>query len=319
MIRRLGILAPVTLAASCSPVAGGPSQPPPAAALQTGCDSPTYHALDFWLGTWDVTDPHGAYEGTNVIAPTLGHCAVEEHWVDARGHRGDSLFYVDRASGEWRQVWVTDEGPMKEKRQVGGAPSGGVRFEGPDRTTLVPLPGGTVRQVIEGSRGAWEGIYTRVPRQCDAPGNRQMDFWLGDWSVQVRTRTAPDSETWTAAVGSNHVTSVLNGCAIEERFVATGGPNGASWSGRSHSTWVPAEKRWRQTWVDDSGSYLAFTGGMQGGEFVLVGEPRPDGKVMRMVFGEIRPDHITWRWERSVDGQKTWRPMMIIEYARIGA
>ena len=26
--------------------------------------------------------------------------------------------------------------------------------------------------------------------------------------------------------------------------------------------WIPAEKRWRQTWVDDSGAYLAFTGGM---------------------------------------------------------
>jgi hypothetical protein len=132
----------------------------------------------------------------------------------------------------------------------------------------------------------------------------------------------PGKEEWSDAIGSNHVVSVLNGCAVQENFTATGGTNGATWSGKSHSTWVASEKRWRQTWVDDSGSYLAFTGGMQAGEMVLVGEPRPNGangKVMRMVFGEIGPSHIAWRWEASTDGEKTWRPMMTIEYTRVGA
>jgi hypothetical protein len=278
-----------------------------------------YHRLDFWLGAWDVTDAKGAYQGTNVITPILGRCAVQEHWVEPGGHGGDSLFYVDRATAQWRQVWVTDVGPMKEKREVPGAPPGAVRFEGRDRTTLTPLADGTVRQLIEGAHGAWEGIYTRMPKACDVPESHQMDFWIGDWSAKVRARVAPDKEEWAEAPGSNHVTSIMNGCAVAESFTAVGSKPGTSWSGRSHSVWVSAAKQWRQTWVDDSGSYLAFTGGVQGADFVLVGEPKKDGSVMRMVFTGITKDHFTWRWEGSKDGQKTWRPMMTIDYARVGS
>lgn len=294
---------------ACAPAAPAPAPP--------GCTAPVYHRLDFWLGTWDVTDPTGSYEGTNVVSPTLGGCAVEERWLDARGHAGTSLFYVDRASGAWRQTWVTDEGQTKEKREIAGAAPGEVRFEGPDRTTLTPLPDGGVRQVIEGTRGSWVGIYRRVPGQCDTPEHHQLDFWLGDWSVRTRSRVSADSEAWTEGVGSNHVTRALEGCAIEESFRATGGEGGATWAGRSFSTWVARERRWRQTWVDDSGNYLAFTGGMQGAEMVLVGEPHPDGRVMRMVFGAITPESLSWRWEASTDGQKTWRPMLLIDYARL--
>jgi hypothetical protein len=312
MLRRLAVAA--ALSSACSPAAVAPR----AAPLER-CDSPAYHRLDFWLGEWDVTDARGAYDGTNVVERTLSGCAIAEHWRDANGRSGESLFHVDRASGAWRQTWATDEGSSKEKREV-DAPAGAVRFEGArDRTTLTPLADGRVEQVIESrdGRASWTGIYSRHPRACSVPEARQLDFWIGDWSVKVRSRVAPDKDEWSAELpGSNHVSSVLSGCAIDESFVALD-TNGRSWSGRSHSTWIAAEKRWRQTWVDDSGNYLAFTGGMNGGEFVLVGEPRPDGRVMRMVFGAIAKDHITWRWEASRDGREPWRAMMIIEYKRL--
>ena len=35
-----------------------------------------------------------------------------------------------------------------------------------------------------------------------------------------------------------------------------------------------------------------------------------------MVFTDITAEHITWRWERVVDGGKAWQPTMIIEYRR---
>jgi len=295
-----------------------PSTPPQA--VPAGCDSPTYHRLDFWLGAWDVSDPSGAYQGTNVIDRTLGGCAISEDWVDARGHRGASLFYVDRTSGDWRQLWVTDEGPSKEKHEVAPSGTGTIVFEGArDRTTLAPSGDGKVRQVIASldGRASWTGIYTRQPKSCDTPEHHQMDFWLGDWSVAVRSRVAPDKDEWATTTGSNHVTSILNGCAIEEHFTAQGAQGPGTWSGRSHSVWVAAENRWRQTWVDDSGGYLAFTGGMQGPDMVLVGEPGPSGRVMRMVFTNIAHDRLAWRWEASTDGQRTWKPMMTIDYARM--
>ena len=147
--------------------------PPPAPA---GCDGAVAHRLDFWVGTWDVRNPAGGREGHNVIEKVLGGCAILEHWTDADGGAGKSLFYLDGLGGRWKQVWVTDGGSFKEKAEVVGF-AGGVRFQGEiplrdgrriqDRTTLTALPDGRVRQVIEQSADggrtwrAWEGLYSR--------------------------------------------------------------------------------------------------------------------------------------------------------------
>ena len=99
--------------------------------------------------------------GTNRISKVLAGCAVHEQWRDARGSEGWSLFYREPVGGAWKQVWVTDQGPIKEKRLVPGAPEGAVRFQGEvarpggvtvlDRTTLAPARDGSVRQTIEQS------------------------------------------------------------------------------------------------------------------------------------------------------------------------
>lgn len=133
------------------------------AQASTGCtDDSTYAALDFWVGTWDVY-VGDTLVGTNRISKVLQGCAVVEDWQDARGARGQSLFYVDPAVRQWKQVWVTDAarrvGGVKEKRLIAHPFPAGVRFQGElryppgrtvlDRTTLLPLPGGEVRQLIE--------------------------------------------------------------------------------------------------------------------------------------------------------------------------
>lgn len=64
---------------------------------------------------------------------------------------------------------------------------------------------------------------------------------------------------------------------------------------------------WRQTWADSNGSYLQFAGGREGDEFVLRNETH------RMRFADIRPDALTWLWERT-DGELLWR----IDYAAAG-
>jgi hypothetical protein len=69
-------------------------------------------------------------------------------------------------------VWVEDSGGMKEKSQQDSHSDVGVRFQGEilhksggshlDRTTLIPIGGGRVRQTIEISRDGgktWETIY----------------------------------------------------------------------------------------------------------------------------------------------------------------
>jgi hypothetical protein len=155
---------------------------------------------------------------------------------------------------------------------------------------------------------------------CGEPERRQLDFWIGDWDVAVRSRKDPSSDVWGEARGTNTVRSIFGGCAVEESFHADG--PGAPWAGRSFSTYVPAASTWRQTWVDDSGSYLAFKGGPEDGGFALYGEPRETaGKrtQMRMVFREITRDSFLWTWERGTDPATGWTPMMTIRYVRRAA
>jgi hypothetical protein len=140
--------------------------------IERPCEAdPAYHKMDFWLGHW-VAFAEGKKDGTDFIEKTLNGCALLENWDDVDGHQGKSLFYYNPVTGKRKQVWVTDAGPLKEKIEVEAPEKGSVRFQGEiamrdgttifDRTTLTPLPGDRVHQVIEQSRDGgktWEVAY----------------------------------------------------------------------------------------------------------------------------------------------------------------
>jgi len=144
---------------------------------------PAYAALDFWVGQWEVFTPKGDKDGDNRIEKILDSCAVVENWTESDGSQGKSLFYYLHSERRWKQVWVTDQGFVKEKSQRLDYPGPGLRFQGElplasggtilDRTTLSTMPGGRVRQVIEQSRdggktwSAWEGIYVPTGGSAD--------------------------------------------------------------------------------------------------------------------------------------------------------
>jgi hypothetical protein len=155
---------------------------------------------------------------------------------------------------------------------------------------------------------------------CVDPAFRGFDFWIGDWTLVVKARAAPDSPTWTEAKGTQHVEAILGGCAIAEHFAADG--PGPAWAGTSLSVWQPALGAWRQTWVDDQGSYLAFTGGVQDGAMTLVGEAQTQGTATaqkRMRFERVTADALHWVWQLSRDGGRTWQDQLVIEYRRATA
>jgi len=141
--------------------------------------NPAWQQLDFWVGDWDVYMGE-TQVGTNRIEKILHGCALLENWADARGREGKSLFYYNSVTREWKQVWVTESGTMKEKTLVADYDGGGVRFQGNlpqqdgsvvlDRTTLTPLEDGSVRQLIEQSRDAgqtwtvgFDALYRPAP------------------------------------------------------------------------------------------------------------------------------------------------------------
>ena len=143
---------------------------------------------------------------------------------------------------------------------------------------------------------------------CDGAEARQFDFWVGEWDLAYVQGGKEGRST-------NRITKVLDGCAILEEF---DGVPGTPLQGRSYSTYDRATKAWKQTWVDNTGSYLDFSGGLEDGRMVLNREFVRNGKAVkqRMVWQDIEADRLKWLWQASQDGGSTWTTAWEIEYRR---
>lgn len=124
-----------------------------------------------------------------------------------------------------------------------------------------------------------------------------LDFWLGRW-----TCTDPAD----GSVGRNTVRRVLADRVVEEDFTITDAA-GQALHGRSWSVLDPV-RGWCQTWVDDQGSYLDFTGSTTPEGFVFA---RPG---QRMVFRDVTAAGFTWDWEKDVGAG--WELVWRLLYAR---
>ncbi len=147
------------------------------------------------------------------------------------------------------------------------------------------------------------------PPACAAPEAAQFDFWVGEWDARWEQGGKPGK-------GTNTIHKVLGDCIVHEDFREEGGD---ALHGLSVSAWDPRARRWKQTWVDNTGSYLDFVGELKDGRMVLAREAAgADGKgfLQRMVWYNIAPRVFDWNWERSDDGGKTWQVVWKIAYAR---
>ena len=139
------------------------------------------------------------------------------------------------------------------------------------------------------------------PPPCSTPEFSQFDFWVGNWDLK-----------WEGGTGTNFIEKKLNDCVIQENF--DGGP----FVGMSVSTYSTKREQWEQTWVDNTGSYLDFTGGLVGDRMILSRES-VDGEGNpihhRMVFYDIEENSLNWDWESSPDG-KEWNLLWRIHYSR---
>ena len=161
--------------------------------------------------------------------------------------------------------------------------------------------------------GACASAAAQQPAQqapCSAPEFRQMDFWVGTWDVRWDA-----SPGMAAGSGTNTITREYGACVIQEQF--DGGPTTGNLIGHSVSVYHAPARTWRQTWVDNQGGYFALTGGPDGeGRFVLTNTRLSDqGPHLRMVFEDITEQSLTWRWQRSSDGE-TWADAWVIHYTR---
>jgi hypothetical protein len=150
------------------------------------------------------------------------------------------------------------------------------------------------------------------PSPCAAPEFRQFDFWVGEWELSWPASPATQGAPGRAA---SRIESTLDKCVIMEHF--DGGP-AIPLRGMSVSTFNLRKHQWQQTWVDNSGGYLDFVGGFKNGQMILSRHATRNGKtfLQRMVWKNIEPGSLDWKWERSDDGGRTWTVLWPIHYRR---
>jgi uncharacterized damage-inducible protein DinB len=180
------------------------------------------------------------------------------------------------------------------------------------RLFLTEVPPVTTSTFIAGAAlAAIAALPAAAPAQgsspCASPEHRQFDFWLGDWDV-VDSAGAPQ--------GRNTVTREQNGCAIQEHWTGADGSTGTSLN-----TYLSAEKRWHQTWIDGQGGVLLLDGTFKDGAMVLEGRsagPRGGVVINRIAWTPLDASRVRQIWTASRDEGKTWTTVFDGIYKRRG-
>jgi len=152
---------------------------------------------------------------------------------------------------------------------------------------------------------------TKPANPCAVEQQKQFDFWVGEWDL-----TWPGANGGAPGHGTNSIKRILDGCVVEENF---SGQSSMPLRGTSISIFDTRAGKWKQTWVDNEGGYLDFTGEFSNGQMILQREAtRPDGTriLQRMVWKNITDNELDWSWEASTDGGKTWQVNWPIHYKR---
>jgi hypothetical protein len=98
------------------------------------------------------------------------------------------------------------------------------------------------------------------------------------------------------------------------------GADGTPLRGMSVSAWDPDAGCWRQTWVDNQGSYLDFVGGWEDAARRMVlartSVVGREERAQRMVWHDIRAEGLEWDWQLSEDAGTTWQTRWQVRYTR---
>jgi len=153
-------------------------------------------------------------------------------------------------------------------------------------------------------------IVERVQRNaapCEFdPEHRRFDFWIGEWNVKNHAGQP---------VGKSRIEKMLGGCVILENWTG-----GTGYEGKSLNFIDPGTGKWRQTWVDNRGGKIEFTGSFdEKGNLVYYADATDqNGKPIRrrLTFFNLADGRVRQFSQRSMDNEKTWHVEYDFTYAK---
>jgi hypothetical protein len=138
------------------------------------------------------------------------------------------------------------------------------------------------------------------------PHSRQLDFWLGDWTI-----AGPDGKP----NATSRVHLALSKCMVVESW---GGGQGHE--GENMFAYSRDDNGWHGMFADNEGRVHVFVEGkVISGSAVFSGPSRgPNGETVlnRISIARAGPNKVTQVWQKSADNGVTWSMEFRGEYSR---
>jgi hypothetical protein len=136
------------------------------------------------------------------------------------------------------------------------------------------------------------------------PQSRQLDFWLGNWTV-----TAPGG----SSTATSKVSLALDQCLLVENW-----DGGRGHSGENMLAYSPEEKTWYGMFADNTGRVHVFSDGqVASGIAEFRGASHgPKGETVMNKVRVVRIDanRVEQTWQKSTDNGATWSTEFRGEY-----
>jgi hypothetical protein len=170
---------------------------------------------------------------------------------------------------------------------------------------IVPAPvmGG------EGPDAAAPAKIEAARPECLAAEHHQFDFWVGRWEVFAEDK--PERK-----VADSLIEAVYDGCAVRENWMPLKGGGGGSLSAYDREI-----GRWRQAWIDSTGSWAEFQGGWSGTAMILEGtwpQPGAPRQITRMTYTRQAGGNVIQRGETSDDNGRSYQSSWAFIYRPVG-
>ena len=141
---------------------------------------------------------------------------------------------------------------------------------------------------------------------CSANSDsRQLDFWLGDWTVTYPGASVPSA---------SKVYLELDKCLLVESW-----DGGKGHTGKNMFAYSSDDKSWHGMFADNDGRVHIFEGKVTPGSAEFLGPSTgPNGQAVlnRIKVVRVSPSEIKQTWEKSSDKGATWTMEFRGEYSR---